>query len=233
LSTGEPAEGLVALKIRVDPAPAIETAWCASVARAGSPIVTTTDGRSDPIVWVVGAEGDNRLHAFRADSGEPLATPRETMRGLHHFQTLIAGEGRLYVAADGTIYVFAEGFRTPVPCTTVGRAAGGRRSKASQGGNRGKDGARVGARRYGDLRVADWARRLRMKLEAADGVNRQDDDERIGLREREGRARIRPVIGVCRRCEAIAVVVRGAAASECDRRRCRAGGAATVMRCRS
>ena len=100
-----PADGLIALKIHADPAPRIETAWCASVARAGSPIVTTTDGRSDPIVWVVGAEGDDRLHAFRADNGEPLATPPETMRGLHHFQTLIASEDRLY--ADGTIYAFA------------------------------------------------------------------------------------------------------------------------------
>jgi hypothetical protein len=36
--------------------------------------------------------------------------------------------------------VNAEGFRTPAPCTTVGRAAGGRRSKASQGGNRGEEG---------------------------------------------------------------------------------------------
>jgi hypothetical protein len=104
---GEPADGLIALKIRVDPAPVIETAWCGSVAHAGSPIVTTTDGRSDPIVLVVGAEGDNRLHAFRADSGEPLATPPETMPGLHHFQTLIAAEDRLYVAADDTIYAFA------------------------------------------------------------------------------------------------------------------------------
>ncbi len=104
---GEPADGLIALKIRVDPASTIETAWCASVSRAGSPIVTTTDGRSDPIVWVVGAEGDNRLHAFKADNGEPLATPPETMRGLHHFQTLIAAEDRLYVAADGAIYAFA------------------------------------------------------------------------------------------------------------------------------
>jgi outer membrane protein assembly factor BamB len=103
----EPTDGLIALKIRVDPAPAIETAWCGSVARAGSPIVTTTDGRSDPIVLVVGAEGDNRLHAFRADNGEPLATPAEAMRGLHDFQTLIATEDRLYVAADGTIYAFA------------------------------------------------------------------------------------------------------------------------------
>ncbi len=92
---------------------------------------------------------------------------------------------------------------------------------------------RVGARRYGDFRVADRARRLRMTLEAADGVDRQDDSDRIGSSECEGRARIGRVIGVCRGCEAIAVVVRGAAASECDRRRWRAGGAATVMRCRS
>ena len=89
---GEPADGLIALKISVDPAPVIETAWCGSVVRAGSPIVTTTDGRSDPIVLVVGAEGDNRLHALRADTGEPLATPPETLRGLHHFQTLIAAK---------------------------------------------------------------------------------------------------------------------------------------------
>ena len=104
---GEQADGLIALKIRVYPAPAIETAWCGSVAHAGSPIVTTTDGRADPIVLVVGAEGDNRLHAFRADSGEALATPPETMRGLHHLQTLIAAEDRFYVAADDAIYAFA------------------------------------------------------------------------------------------------------------------------------
>jgi hypothetical protein len=103
---GKPGDGLIALKIRVDPAPTIETDWCGSVAGAGSPIVTTTDGHSDPIVLMVGAEGDNRLHALRGDDGEPLATPPETMRGLHHFQTLIAAENRLYVAADGTIYAF-------------------------------------------------------------------------------------------------------------------------------
>ena len=34
-----------------------------------SPIITTTDGKSDPIVWAVGAEGDNRLHGFRGDTG--------------------------------------------------------------------------------------------------------------------------------------------------------------------
>lgn len=100
-------EGLIALRIRAEPAPAIETAWCGAVVGNGSPIVTTTDGRSDPIVLIVGAGGDNRLHAFRGETGEPLASSPEPMRGLHHFQTLIAADDRLYVAADGTVYAFA------------------------------------------------------------------------------------------------------------------------------
>jgi hypothetical protein len=100
-------QGLIALKIRTDPLPTIQTAWCGSVAGDGAPIVTTTDGRSAPIVFIVGAEGDNRLHAFNGKTGELLASPLDQMHGLHHFQTLIASEDRLYVAADGTIYAFA------------------------------------------------------------------------------------------------------------------------------
>jgi hypothetical protein len=105
---GKPGQGLIGLRIRADPAPAIETAWCGAVVGNGSPIVTTTGGGSDnPIVLIVGAQGDNRLHAFRGDDGEELASPPEQMRGLHHFQTLIATEDRLYVAADGAVYAFA------------------------------------------------------------------------------------------------------------------------------
>jgi hypothetical protein len=76
---------------------------------AGSPIVTTTDGHSEPIVWILGAEGDNRLHAYRGETGEPLLGSRganEVMAGLHHFQTLIATEERIYVGADDKIYAF-------------------------------------------------------------------------------------------------------------------------------
>jgi hypothetical protein len=70
--------------------------------------VTTTDGRSNPIVWILGAEGDNRLHGFRGDTGEPLfAGPSQAMAGLRHLQTLIATEDRLYVGADGAIYAFS------------------------------------------------------------------------------------------------------------------------------
>jgi len=88
----------------------LTTAWCAVSHGAGSPIVTTIDGRSEPIVWVVGAEGDNRLHAFKGETGESLFAgegPNEAMAGLHHFQTLIATDERLYVGADDRIYAFA------------------------------------------------------------------------------------------------------------------------------
>jgi len=71
----------------------------------GSAIVTTTDGHSNPIVWIVGAEGDNRLHGFRGDTGEPIFTG-QAMSGLRHFQTLIASQDRLYVGADGRVYAF-------------------------------------------------------------------------------------------------------------------------------
>jgi len=100
---------LTVLKIRAGAPPSIATAWCGALRGAGAPIVTTTDGRADPIVWIVGAEGDNRLHGFKGDTGEPLFTgggPAEAMSGVRRFQTIIAAEDRLYVAADGRVYAF-------------------------------------------------------------------------------------------------------------------------------
>jgi len=107
---GRPAGDLTVLKISGGDRPALATAWCAAVRGAGSPIVTTTDGSAEPIVWMVGAEGDNRLHGFKGDTGEPVSTGeggREAMSGLRHFQTLIATDDRLYVGADDRIYAFA------------------------------------------------------------------------------------------------------------------------------
>jgi hypothetical protein len=71
----------------------------------GSPIVTTTDGSAQPIVWILGAEGDGRLHGYRGDTGAPLYES-PPLYGLRHFQTLIAVPGRLYVAADDRLYAF-------------------------------------------------------------------------------------------------------------------------------
>src|SRR5215467_1157828 len=102
--------GLTVLKIGPGSPPTMSTAWCASLRGAGSPIVTTTDGHSNPIVWIRGAEGDNRLHGFKGDTGDVLFSgggAKEAMTGLRHFQTLIATKSRLYVAADGRVYAFA------------------------------------------------------------------------------------------------------------------------------
>jgi hypothetical protein len=101
---------LTVLKIRNGSPATIETAWCGALSGSGPPIVTTTDGHSNPVVWILGAEGDNRLHGFTGDTGEPLFTGggnAEAMAGLQHFRTLIATDERLYVAADGRIYAFS------------------------------------------------------------------------------------------------------------------------------
>jgi len=98
------------LQIRAGSPPSLATTWCGAFKGEGAPIVTTTDGRANPIVWVVGADGDGRLHGFRGDTGEPLFTgggPGDEMTGLRHFQTLLAAGDRLYVGADDRIYAFA------------------------------------------------------------------------------------------------------------------------------
>lgn len=97
---------LTVLKITGGAPPRISTAWCGALRGRGSAIVTTTDGHSDPIVWILGAEGDNRLHAFRGDTGEPLFTSGK-MTGLRRFQAPVAAPDRLYVGADGRVYAFA------------------------------------------------------------------------------------------------------------------------------
>ena len=96
-----------ALKVQASPAPAVSIAWCASLDGDGTPIVTTTDGRSNAIVWVTGAEGDDRLHAFRGDNGESLlAGPQPELQGLRHFGTIVATPEHLFVPSDGRIYAF-------------------------------------------------------------------------------------------------------------------------------
>jgi len=85
----------------------LSVAWCAAFSGGGAPIITTTDGTSDPIAWVVGAGADNLLHGFNALTGKAVFSGGGVlMKGLHGFSTLIAANGHLYVGADGTVYAF-------------------------------------------------------------------------------------------------------------------------------
>jgi hypothetical protein len=97
--------------LRVSPGnpPTVDLVWCGDPAGYGSPMVTTTDGTSDPVVWAVGAEGDNRLHAFDAETGAVLFAGgggAEAMTTVQHFQTPIAAKGRIFVAGEDQLYAF-------------------------------------------------------------------------------------------------------------------------------
>ena len=81
------------------------TAWCADGGGRGSPMVTSTDGHSDAIVWLVGAEGDNRLHGFDGDTGAPVVTTG-AMGPVRRYVTPIVAKGRIYVAGDEQVYAF-------------------------------------------------------------------------------------------------------------------------------
>jgi hypothetical protein len=84
-------------------------AWCADGGGRGSPIVTTIDGSSEPVVWSVGSEGTNRLQAFNGETGAVLFSgggEDEQMTLVRRFQTPIAVDGRIFVAADSELYAF-------------------------------------------------------------------------------------------------------------------------------
>jgi outer membrane protein assembly factor BamB len=104
-STG--GSDIATLQITAGAPPRLIGAWCA-IGGAGSPIVTTSDGHSDAIVWQMGAETDNHLHAFDGDTGAPLAFPGKsvTIPGMRRYNSPIAAKGRIYVAADGGVVAF-------------------------------------------------------------------------------------------------------------------------------
>ncbi len=79
--------------------------WCSEFNGSGAPILTTTNGTLNPIIWVLGAEGDSLLHGFNANSGATVFDGGGiVLNGLHRFQTLIAANHHLYVAGDNAVY---------------------------------------------------------------------------------------------------------------------------------
>jgi hypothetical protein len=116
---------LSAFRISATNPPAILQSW--SVFRhgggCGSPFVTSTDGANDMIVWIVGTEGDQRLHGYDGDTGAPVyggGGPNERMAGTHSYSTTgIVARGRIYVATDNKVYAFAVPTPTPTPTPTA------------------------------------------------------------------------------------------------------------------
>ncbi len=100
---------LVSLRITATSPPTAITDWCADSRGQGFPIVTTTDGVADTLVWVAGAEGSNRLHAWNGETGALVfdgGADADVMKGLRRFGTPVAVNGRVFVAADNRLYAF-------------------------------------------------------------------------------------------------------------------------------
>jgi hypothetical protein len=90
-------------------ATSVSEAWCAPLNGGGAPIVTTTDGSSNGIVWAVGANGDGLLHGFNAETGAVVfngAGSANAMTGTRNFATPLVAQGHFYVAGQGKIYAF-------------------------------------------------------------------------------------------------------------------------------
>src|SRR5947207_1891573 len=102
--------------------PTISFAWSVNPSGQGSPWVTTTNGTNDMIVWVVGAEGDQRLHGYNGDTGAVIyggGGPNELMTGTRKWNSGIVARGSIYIANDNKIYAFRVPGGTPTPTPTM------------------------------------------------------------------------------------------------------------------
>ena len=101
---------LSTIKIVPGAPPTIAGGWCAE-GGAGAPMVTTSDGHADAIVWILGVDGNGFLNAFDGDTGAAIAYPGKAVAipGLRRYNTPIAAKGRMYVPADGAVVAFTGG----------------------------------------------------------------------------------------------------------------------------
>jgi hypothetical protein len=98
---------LTAVRITATTPPHLQIAWCANQGGRGSPIVTTTDGHSESIVWTSGSEQSNFLRAFNGDTGAVIFTQTGTPTGsFNRFISPIVAKGRVYIAGTTGVYAF-------------------------------------------------------------------------------------------------------------------------------
>jgi hypothetical protein len=104
------AGNLVVFQITATMPPTISIAWCAIVGGRYAPIVTTTDGTSDSVLWTISSGfPSNKLRAYNAETGEVLfdggGTP-DAIGTLKGFLAPIAVNGRIFIAGDNQLYAF-------------------------------------------------------------------------------------------------------------------------------
>jgi hypothetical protein len=94
---------MVVMKITQNPL-AATTAWCSTQTGLASPIVTTTDGMANPVVW----NASNKLYGWNGDTGALLVNGANTgmSSAVRGWNTPIVANGKIAVGVDGQLYVF-------------------------------------------------------------------------------------------------------------------------------
>jgi hypothetical protein len=89
---------IMAVRFGAGAPPTAEVAWCAGFSGGETaPIVTTTDGKSDPIVWFM--DGDE-LRALDGDTGSTIYSSTDTCSGVRKWTSPIAVKGRIVAGGD-------------------------------------------------------------------------------------------------------------------------------------
>jgi hypothetical protein len=115
---------LSTFRITATSPPAINSSWSVLGNPCGSPFVSSTDGTHNMIVWVVGTDGDQRLHGYDGDTGAVIYAgggANELIPGTHSYSTTgIVARRRIYIAGDNKVYAFKlpGGAPTPTPTGT-------------------------------------------------------------------------------------------------------------------
>jgi hypothetical protein len=100
---GNEQGNMVVLKITQSPM-AATVAWCSTQGDLGSPMVTTTDGKVNPIVW----NADDHLYGWNGDTGAVIVdgTNTQMSTAVNKWNTPIDAKGRIVVGVNGQLYVF-------------------------------------------------------------------------------------------------------------------------------
>jgi hypothetical protein len=101
---------LAVLQVNAGSPPTLTEAFCVSQGvsgedTGGSPIVTTSDGTNDAVVWGLGAGGTNQLYAFDGDTGA-LLVQSSGISKVSHWIAPIAAKGSIYVAGNARVFAF-------------------------------------------------------------------------------------------------------------------------------
>jgi outer membrane protein assembly factor BamB len=95
---------LVAVKLDMTAPNKMATIWCANSGGNSSPVITSSDGANDAMVWIAGAEGDSQLHAFDLLTGTQVFAGGSVNNMRHLSSSLLVANGRIYAAGDGKVY---------------------------------------------------------------------------------------------------------------------------------